>query len=333
MTLSTARSSKDFQTLFGTRLPIVAGGLMWLSNADYVGAVARAGALGFITAASFPDEKDLRNEIRKCMDLAQGAPFGVNVSMLPKLIPGDKAEDFFQVIIDEGVRVVETSGRNPAPYLPMLQQAGVRVLHKVPAVRYALKAQEIGVDAVSIVGAECGGHPGMEMIGSFVNASMALEQLDIPYLIGGGVGHGAQIAAAMAMGASGVVIGTRLLVAEEIWAHENYKQRLIEASESDTALCMQSIRNTVRALRNETTDEVQALEAQLSQVTIADLLPLIAGKIGREAYVTGDYSRGILSAGHALAFVRKVEPLAGIIAQLEHEANAAFARMHQISSL
>lgn len=333
MNNSTVASGQTFNQIFGTRLPIVAGGMMWLSDANYVAAAARAGILGFITAATFPDEADLRAEIRKCRELADGKPFGVNVSMLPKLVPGEKTVEVFQIIIDEGVKIVETSGRNPEAYLPMLKAAGVKVLHKVPAVKYALKAQQIGVDAVAIVGAECGGHPGMEMIGSFVNAAMALEKLEIPFLIGGGVGHGSQIAAAMAMGAAGVVMGTKLLVAEEIWAHHDYKQRLIEATESDTALIMSSIRNTVRALSNESTAMVQELEAEKKDVTIHDLLPLIAGKIGREAYVTGDSRRGILAAGHALAFVKQIEPLADIVATLETEANAAFERMSAISRL
>ncbi len=322
-----------FQNLFGTRLPIVAGGLMWLSNAEYAAAAANAGILGFITAASFPEEKDLRAEIRRCAELANGAPFGVNVSMLPKLVPGEKTEEVFQIIIDEGVKVVETSGRSPEAYLPMLKSAGVRVLHKVPAVRYALKAQSLGVDAVAIVGAECGGHPGLDLIGSFVNGAMALQQLQIPYLIGGGVGQGSQIAAAMAMGASGVVIGTRFLVAEEIWAHPDYKQRLIEAKETDTTLSLQSLRNTIRTLRNETTDIVQSIEAESDQVSIQDLLPYISGKIGRKAYATGNWHRGLLSAGHSLAFVDRIEPLAAIVARLEEEALDALSRLRRMQSL
>ena len=323
---------KNFETWFGTRLPIVAGGLMWLSNAEYVAAAANAGILGFITAASFPDDNDLRKEIRKCRDLADGNPFGVNVSMLPKLIPGEKTEDVFKLIIEEGVKVVETSGRNPEPYLPMLKEAGVKVIHKVPAVKYAIKAQKIGVDAVAIVGAECGGHPGMDMIGTFVNAALALEKLNIPFLIGGGVGHGSQIIAAMAMGAAGVVIGTRFLVAEEIWAHVGYKQALIEATECDTTLCMQSVRNTVRSLKNKTTDKVQQIEKQLEVVDIQDLLPIVSGKIGWEAYATGDVSHGILAAGNSLAFVNKIEPLSHIVASLEQEANQALMRTKHLGS-
>ena len=247
--------------LFGTRLPIVAGGLMWLADAEYVAAASRAGIIGFITAASYPELDDLRGEIRRCRDLCAGGPFGVNVSMLPKLVPGEKTQEVFELIVDEGVKFVETSGRNPEEFMPFLKAAGVKVLHKVPAVRYAVKAARAGVDAVAIVGAECGGHPGLDMVGSFVNAAWAESHLDIPYLIGGGIGRGSQLAAALAMGASGVVVGTRFVVAEEIWAHADYKRRLVEAGPTDTDLCMQSVRNTVRTLRNETTAAVKEIEA------------------------------------------------------------------------
>jgi len=313
--------------LFGTRLPIVAGGLMWLANADYVAAASHAGIIGFITAASLPEPAALRAEIRRCRELCDDGPFGVNVSMLPKLVPGEKTREVFETLIDEGVRFVETSGRSPEEFMPLLKGAGVKVLHKVPAVRYAVKAASIGVDAVAIVGAECGGHPGLDMVGSFVNAAWADSCLEIPYLIGGGVGHGSQLAAALAMGASGVVVGTRFVVAEEIWAHPDYKRRLIDAQPTDTELCMQSLRNTVRTLRNETTAAVKAIEAENPTVTIQDLMPLVSGQIGRNAYVSGDWSKGLLAAGHSLAFVDRIEPLAAIVARFEHDMHRALARL------
>ena len=325
--MSQSRFSNPVTELFGTRLPIVAGGLMWLADANFVAAASRAGIIGFITAASFLEPHALREEIRRCRDLCDGGPFGVNVSMLPKLVPGEKTRDVFELIVDEGVKFVETSGRNPEEFMPLLKAAGVKVLHKVPAVRYAVKAASIGVDAVAIVGAECGGHPGLDMVGSFVNAAWAESELDIPYLIGGGVGRGSQLAAALAMGASGVVIGTRFVVAEEIWAHEDYKRRLVEAQPTDTDLRMQSVRNTVRTLRNETSEAVKALEARNPNVTIQELLPMVAGKIGRDAYVTGDWSKGLLSAGHSLAFVDRVEPLADIVGRFETDMRQALARM------
>jgi nitronate monooxygenase len=313
--------------LFGIRLPIVAGGLMWLADARYVAAASRAGIIGFITAASFPETQALRDEIRRCRDLCDGGPFGVNVSMLPKLVPGEKTREVFETIVDEGVKFVETSGRNPEEFMPLLKGAGVKVLHKVPAVRYAKKAAALGVDAVAIVGAECGGHPGMDMVGSIVNAAWADSCLDIPYLIGGGIGHGSQLAAALAMGASGVVVGTRFTVAEEVWAHDGYKRRLIEAQPTDTELTMHSVRNTVRTLRNETTEALKAIEAANPDVTIQELMPLVSGRIGRNAYVTGDWSQGLLSAGHSLAFVDRIEPLADIVARFEHDMHRALARL------
>jgi NADH:quinone reductase (non-electrogenic) len=325
--MSQTAFSNAVTELFGTRLPIVAGGLMWLADAKYVAAASRAGIIGFITAASFPEPQALRAEIRRCRDLCEGGPFGVNVSMLPKLVPGEKTRDVFELIVDEGVKFVETSGRNPEEFMPLLKQAGVKVLHKVPAVRFAVKAAAIGVDAVAIVGAECGGHPGLDMVGSFINAAWAESQLNIPYLIGGGIGRGSQLAAALAMGASGVIVGTRFVVAEEVWAHAGYKRRLIEAEPTDTDLCMQSVRNTVRTLRNETTAAVKEIEAQNPDVTIQDLMPLVAGKIGRNAYVTGDWSRGLLAAGQSLAFVDRIEPLADIVGRFERDMRQALARV------
>ncbi|MDW3224403.1 MAG: nitronate monooxygenase [Paracoccaceae bacterium] len=311
----------------GIERPIVAGGLQWLGDARYVSAAASAGIMGFITAASFPDPQALRAEIASARTACGTRPFGVNVSMLPKLVPGDQVEDVFRLIADEGVRAIETSGRNPEPYIPLLRDLGLTVLHKVPAVRYAIKAQAVGVDMVSIVGAECGGHPGLDMIGSFVNGAMAGEALEIPFLIGGGVGHGSQLIAALGMGAAGVVMGTRLLVAEEISAHRGYKQALVTASERDTALTMSSLRNTVRTLANETTAEVLRMEAETPDITIGDLMPLVSGKIGRKAYESGDVSRGLLSAGHALGLTDKIEPMADIIERIEVQAVAAQQRL------
>ncbi|MGH1414972.1 MAG: NAD(P)H-dependent flavin oxidoreductase [Pelagimonas sp.] len=317
---------------FGLRLPVLAGGLMWLADADYVAAAAHAGGIGFLTAASFPEDDALRCEISRARDLCAGKAFGVNVSMLPKLVPGDRTDTVFRIAAEEGVKVIETSGRNPEPYMPLLRELGLTVIHKVPAVRYALKAQSVGVDMVAIVGAECGGHPGLDMIGSFVNAAMAGRDLDIPFLIGGGVGHGSQIVAALAMGAAGVVMGTRLLVAEEINAHPNYKHAIAHASERDTALTMSSVRNTVRTLANETTEAVTQLETDNPGVTISELMPLVSGKIGRKAYETGDVSKGLLSAGHALGLANAVTPMAEIFDHLEQEALAALGRINDIQS-
>lgn len=312
--------------LFGTRLPVAASGMQWLSTADYVAAAARCGVMGFIAAGSYPDLGTLRAEISRCRDLSEGSPFGVNVSMLPKRVEGEKIDQIFDLIIDEGVRYVETSGRNPEAYLPRLHGAGLKVLHKVPAVKYALKAQAIGVDAVTVVGAECGGHPGMELVGTMVQAAVAARDISIPLIVGGGIGTGAHLVAALALGADGVAIGTRFLVAEEIWAHPSYKERLIQAEETDTTLVLQSLRNTLRALRNEATDKIQQLE-RLHGGNVDLLMPHISGKVGRMAYETGDTSTGALAVGQSVAFADCIEPLASIVARLESEAGKAMERL------
>ncbi|MGB0438942.1 MAG: NAD(P)H-dependent flavin oxidoreductase [Paracoccaceae bacterium] len=322
MSLHTALTQK-----FGLRLPVLAGGLMWLADADYVAACADAGILGFITAASFPDARDLRAEITKARKLCGQAPFGVNVSMLPKLVPDENTAAIFKLIADEGVGVIETSGRNPEPYMAQLKAQGTFVIHKVPSVRFAIKAQSIGVDMVSIVGAECGGHPGLDLIGTMVNNALALERLDIPFLIGGGIGHGAQIAAAVAMGASGVVIGTRFLVCTELNAHVDYKQAMVDATERDTVLTMHTVRNTIRTLRNDTTQVVAELEAGNPNIGFEGLRSHVAGVVGRQAYETGDVSKGMLSAGHALGLTDRIEPMAEIVGRMLAQADEATMRL------
>jgi len=312
--------------LFGIRLPVLAGGLQWLANADYVAAAVNAGIMGFITAASFPDNEGLRAEIRRCRELTGGKPFGVNVSMLPKLAEGERTEGFFDVIIDEGVPFVETSGRNPEAYIPRLHAAGVKVIHKVPAVRFAVKAEAVGVDAVTVVGAECGGHPGMDLIGTFVQAALAAQSLSIPLVVAGGVGTGAHLVAALALGASGVLIGTRFLVADEIPAHADYKRHLVRADERETDLILKSVRNTARVLRNETTSIVKELEAK-GGGDIETLMPYVSGQIGRQAYLSGDPTRGALSVGQSVVFADRLEPLARIVARIEQEAIEALERL------
>jgi len=316
--------------LLGIDYPIIAGGLQWLANADYVSAAARAGIMGFITAASFPDLDDLRAEIRKCRELSEGKPFGVNVSMFPKLVEGEKTQEVFDIIVEEGVKFVETSGRNPEPYLPALKEAGIKVIHKVPGVKFAKKAESIGVDAVTIIGAECGGHPGLDMVGTIIQANVAARALSIPLIVGGGIGTGEQLVAALALGADGVIIGTRFLVSEEIWAHDLYKQRLVQANETDTTLSLQSLRNTARSLRNETTAVVEQIEKE-TPGDLGKLMPHISGKVGKVAYETGDWSKGLLAVGQSVAFAEKVEPLSDIVQSLMNEASAATARLSRLT--
>jgi nitronate monooxygenase len=228
--------------------------------------------------------------------------------------------------LEEGVRLVETSGLPPQAALPALKEAGCTVIHKVSAVRHALSAQKLGVDALSVVGAECGGHPGIYLVGTMVQGLVAAQKLHLPLAIGGGVGHGAQLVAALAFGADAVLLGTRMTAAEEIWAHPAYKERLIEANETDTRLILHSLRNTYRALDNETARAVAAIEAE-GVTDYERYRPLVAGALQKEAYETGDWNKGILSVGQSAAFATAVQPVEDIIDQLLAEAAAAEARL------
>ncbi len=315
--------------LFGIRLPVIASGLMWLANADYVGAAVNAGLMGFMTAASFPGPRELRDEVRRCSEITEGKPFGVNIGIRTGASEHERITRIIDTIAPEGVRFVETYGSNPKLYVPILHDAGIRILHKVPAVRFAQTAQSVGVDAITVVGAESGGHPGMDLIGTFVQAALAARHIKIPLLIAGGVGTGAHIAAALALGADGVAIGTRFLVAEEIWAHRSYKERLIAADETHTALILQSLKKTQRAFANEKAKFVKQLEVEHGG-KIDLLFPHISGKLGRQAYETGDYEQAVLSLGQAVVFADRIEPLATIVSRLEHETHVAMSRLKDL---
>jgi nitronate monooxygenase len=308
--------------LFGIRHPLLCGGLMWLADADYVAAVVNAGAMGFMTARSFPDPEEFRGQLRRCRELTGGKPFGVNLYLSQQPGANDMLAGHIDILLEEGVRFIETAGLPPKSLLPRLKQAGCTILHKVSAVRHALSAQKLGVDAISIVGMECGGHPGVYLVGTMVQGLLAAERLSLPVAIGGGIGHGAQLAAALAFGAEAVVLGTRMTVASEIWAHEGYKERLLEAGETDTRLILHSLRNTYRALDNETARAVAALEAE-GVTDYERYRPYVTGLLQKEAYAGGDWNKGILSVGQSAAFAGAVEPVEAIIDRLMAEAAAA----------
>ena len=316
--------------LYGIRLPIVASGLMWLADPVYVAAVARAGLIGFMTAASFPNVQALREGIRRCRELSEGKPFGVNIMIRVSRDGSDRVNPLIDAVIEEGVKFVETAGNNPEAYIKRLKDAGIKVLHKVPGVlRYVKKAEALGADAVTVIGFEAGGHPGTEPIGTIVAGVAAARAVKIPVIIAGGLGTGEQLVAALALGAEGVAMGTRFLVSEEIWAHRQYKERLVAASETDTTLLLQSMRNTQRALKTGHVAMIQQLE-QAQPVNTEAILPHIMGTVGRKAYETGDVEKAMLSCGQGVVFADKIEPLAAIVDRIDGEARAAMARLNTL---
>jgi nitronate monooxygenase len=324
--MTPARYQTRMTELLGIRHPILCGGLMYLADATYVAAVVNAGAMGFITSKSFPDPGAYRGELQRCAELTGGKPFGVNLYYSLRPEANEVLLGHTEILLEEGVRIIETSGLPPKELLPILKAAGCTVIHKVSTVRHALSAQKLDIDALSVVGAECGGHPGVQLVGTMVQGLVAAQKLRLPLAIGGGIGHGAQLVAALAFGADAVILGTRMTVAEEIWAHSAYKERLIEVNETDTILVLQSLRNTYRALDNKTARAVAGVEAT-GTTEYEHYAPLVAGALQKEAYETGDWNKGILSVGQSAAFADAVQPVAAILDQLLAEAAEAERRL------
>src|ERR1700734_3882009 len=228
--------------LFGIRHPIIQGGMHFVGLAEMAAAVSNAGGLGIITGLTQRTPADLANEIRRCREMTD-QPFGVNLTFLPSINPPDYP-GYIQAIIDGGVKIVETAGNNPQKYMPALKENGIKVIHKCTSVRHSLKAESVGVDAVSVDGFECGGHPGEDDVPNFILLPRAAEELKIPFVASGGMADARSLVAALAMGAQGMNMGTRFIATKEAPVHENVKKALVEASELDTQLVMRGIRNT-----------------------------------------------------------------------------------------
>ncbi|MFC5948406.1 NAD(P)H-dependent flavin oxidoreductase [Pseudonocardia lutea] len=305
-----------FTELFGVEHPIAQGGMQWVGRAPLVAAVANAGALGFITALTQPTPEDLRAEIRRCRELTD-KPFGVNLTILPAITPPPYAE-YRQVIIDEGVPFVETAGSNPVEHLEHFHSAGIKVIHKCTSVRHGLKAQKLGVDALSIDGFECAGHPGEDDVPGLILLPAAADALDIPFIASGGFGDGRGLAAALALGADGINMGTRFMATVESGIHQNVKDRLVEAGERDTQLIFRQLRNTARVADNAVSREVVAkLDAG---ATFEDIKDLVAGKRGVLVYETGDLDHGIWSAGMVQALIHDIPTCEELITRIVREA-------------
>ncbi len=296
-----------FQTriteMFGIEYPIIQGGLMWLARAELAAAVAEAGGIGFMTALTHDTPEKLRAEIRKVRELT-AKPFGINLTFLPSLRPPDFPA-YVQVCIDEGVKFIETAGRNPEAFLPMLNAAGIKVVHKCTSIRHAIKAQKIGCAAVSIDGFECAGHPGEDDVTSLILIPLARDALDIPVVASGGFGDGRGLVAALALGADGMNMGTRFVAVKECPIHDAIKQALVNASERDTRLLMRSLRNTARYLVNENAEKVLEIEAK-GNATIEDIKRYMSGLEGKKMIETGDLNQGVFSSGQVIGMIRDV---------------------------
>lgn len=305
-----------FTELVGVEHPIVQGGMQWVGRAELASAVSNAGALGIITGLTQPSPEALVREIGRCREMTD-KPFGVNLTILPTITPPPYAE-YRQAIVESGVKIVETAGFNPVDHLPDFKAAGVKVIHKCTSVRHALKAEEIGVDAVSIDGFECAGHPGEDDIPGLVLIPRAAEQLQIPFIASGGFADGRGLVAALALGADGVNMGSRFMCTTEAPIHQNVKEAIVAATELDTELMFRPLRNTSRVASNTVSREVVKILNDGGQ--FSDVRELVAGVRGKTVYETGDLEAGVWSVGMVQGLIHDVPDVVDLVLRIVQDA-------------
>ena len=310
--------------LLGIRYPIIQGGMQWVGKAELVAAVSNAGGLGVITALTQPTPEDLAREIQRTRALTD-RPFGVNLTLLPTLKPPPYAE-YVQVIIEQGVKIIETAGNSPKAFIPQLKANGLVIVHKCTTVRHALSAERDGVDIISIDGFECAGHPGEDDVPGLVLIPLATQALKIPVIASGGIADGRGMAAALALGAEGVNMGTRFFATQEAPVHDNIKQALVAANERDTRLILRSFRNTTRVLRNAVSEAVVARERQPEGCTFEDVRPWVVGTRGRDALQSGDADGGVIAAGQVVGLIHDIPCCAELIERMVAECRAHLAQ-------
>jgi len=305
-----------FTELFGVEHPIAQGGMQWVGRAGLVSAVANAGALGFITALTQPTPEALAEEIRRCREMTD-KPFGVNLTILPAIKPPPYAE-YRAAIIESGIKIVETAGYKPQEHVDHFKQHGIKVIHKCTSVRHGLSAERMGVDAISIDGFECAGHPGEDDVPGLILIPAAADKIRIPMIASGGFGDARGLVAALALGADGINMGTRFMATAESPIHENVKQQMVANDERATDLIFRTMRNTARVARNAISQQVVELER--GGAKFEDVRELVAGVRGKVVYETGDPDHGIWSAGQVQGLIHDVPTCAELISRIVTEA-------------
>ena len=303
--------------MFGIKHPIIQGGMHYVGFAELAAAVSNAGGLGIITGLTQKTASDLGEEIARCKDMTS-APIGVNLTFLPTLSPPDYPA-YVKEIIKGGIKVVETAGRNPAQVMPHLKDAGIKVIHKCTSVRHALKAQEIGCDAVSVDGFECGGHPGEDDIPNMILLPRAADELEIPFVSSGGQVDGRSLVASLAMGAEGMNMGTRFIATKEAPVHQNVKNAIVSASELDTRLVMRPLRNTERVLANASTERLLEKEKTLgADLKFEDIVGEVAG-VYPKIMIDGEMDAGVWSCGMAAGLINDIPTCKELIDRIMSE--------------
>lgn len=302
--------------LLGIDVPIICGGMMRVGTADLAAAVSNAGGLGVMTALTCKTADDLSAEIARCQSLTT-KPFAVNVTVGVVATPIDYGE-YIRAIIQSGIKIVETAGRSPEPFMEAFKAAGIKVIHKCVTVRHARSAEKIGVDVVSIDGFECAGHPGEQDIGGLVLFPAAADALAIPVVASGGIGDGRGLAAALVLGCDGVNMGTRFMATKEAPIHQGIKDKIVEMDETQTQLIFRSYRNTARVYRNSISEKVAEIEA--AGGGFEEVHQFVSGANQEKAWATGDIEAGMVTAGLSGAFVRDVPTCQEVIDRIVADA-------------
>ncbi len=313
--------------LLGIEYPIQCGTMMSISKPELVAAVANAGGLACLAAAIYPTSEELTEAIEKTRGLTK-KPFGVNISLFPSLMP-KPPEEMLETIIKAGVKILETAGRSPQPYREMISKAGLVHIHKCARVRDAVKADSMGVDIVSIVGTECGGHPSMEKVTSLILIPKAAAKIKAPLIAGGGFGNGRTFLAALAMGAEGVNMGSRFLATQECPLHPAAKAKIVESEETGTVLVMESLMNPARVLRTPWTEKIIEMEGR--KASLEELAPMISGKVSFQGWNSGDLSEGIYPMGQVIGLIDDIPTVADLMKRIMKEAAEAKKRLDQLA--
>jgi len=308
----------------GIKYPIIQGAMQWLSRAELVAAVSNAGGLGVMAALTFPTVKELRQEIKKTKGMTS-KPFAVNVTLIPTKRPVNY-EEYINATIEEGVNIIETSGRSPEPYMKLLKDAKVTVMHKCTRVSDARKAERVGVDAVTIFGFEGGGHPGIYDIGSMVLIPAVLDSVKIPVIAAGGFGDARGFVAALALGAEGVLMGTRFMASQECALHPKIQEWLLQARETDTLIIQRSIRNAARVIKSDFAQSV--LEMEEKGATLEELVPLINGLRTKQALEKGDVEDAVMACGQIIGLIHDIPSVGEIIEGIISEAKLISQRLY-----
>ncbi|MFD6442917.1 NAD(P)H-dependent flavin oxidoreductase [Peribacillus sp. NPDC060186] len=305
--------------LLGIEYPIICGGMFQVGRAPLAAAVSEAGGLGIITSKTQVTPEGLRDEVRKVKAITK-KPFAVNLNLFPSQTATPN-EDFIDILVEENVKIVETSGRSPEALMPKLKEHGFTVIHKVASVKNALSAEKLGVDAVVIVGNETGGHPGMGDVGTLVMLPRVADTVKIPVLAGGGFSDGRGLISALALGAEGIVMGTRFMATKEAPIHDNVKNWMVSANETDTLVIQRNIGSPSRVAFNTVSKEVDRLENE--GATIEELIPLITGQRSKSVYFEGNLDGGIWSCGQSVGLIKDVITVGELLKQIVQEAKGS----------